>query len=145
MEIFRFSTNLRLHHPTMSPDGISAQLAMVPKRAWQVGHPRETPTGLKLKGVYRDTYWSGFGRSGEDLQLLEIMDSDLSKLEDKKEFLGTFVATGGNVTYYVSWFASERSGGPSLSWSLLGKLAELKINLVLDVYSHREEDNSLPG
>ena len=140
MDIFRFSTNLRLHHPTMSPDEISTALGMTPKRAWQVGHERVTPNGMKLEGVYRDTYWSSSGRSGEDSQLLDTMDSDLSQLEGKKAFLDTFVATGGRVTYYISWFASDRSGGSSLSWSLLEKLAELKIDLALDVYSHREEE-----
>ncbi|MBZ5727651.1 MAG: DUF4279 domain-containing protein [Acidobacteriia bacterium] len=138
MEIFRFSIHLRLTHPSADPDDISTALSMAPSRKWKAGEARTTPDGQPLAGIYAHTYWASEAKKGEDSELLAVMESGLDELEKRAPFLSNFVASGGRIEYYISWFASERSGGDAIPWRLLARLAALHINLSLDVYSYQE-------
>ncbi len=111
---------------------------MAPSRKWKAGEPRTTPDGQPLEGVYEHTYWISEAKKGEDSELLAVLESDLDTLEKCAPFLSSFLASGGGILYYISWFASERSGGDTISWRLLERLAALHINLSLDVYSYQE-------
>jgi hypothetical protein len=93
------------------------------------------PEGKNLGRVYDDTYWASEFRRGEDSALLDVLQSDLADLERRAQFLGEFCASGGRIVYYISWFSSERSGGETLDFNLLDRLADLRISVALDVYS----------
>jgi hypothetical protein len=81
------------------------------------------------------SYWASESVRGEDEQLLDILSGWAEKLEQHKAFLEEFTSTGGSVELYVSWFTSERSGGDTIEWKLLGRLAALRVDLSLDVYA----------
>ena len=140
MEIFRFSANLQFRHPNLDPEEISAGLSLKPKVMWKRGQERTSPDGTKLGGVYRLTYWSAVAKEGEDAELFKVLDSDLSHLEQRREFVNEFVSTGGTIDYFIGWFASERSGGLAIPPSLLRRLGDLQIFLSLDVYSWDGEE-----
>ena len=51
-----YSVALRIRHPDMDPQDVTAALGIEPKHAWRAGEARRTPVGTPLTGVYRDTY-----------------------------------------------------------------------------------------
>ena len=66
---------------------------------------------------------------------MDVLESDLDDLETRAAFLANLCASGGNIQYYVSWFASDRSGGVTISFRQLQRLAALQVSVALDVYS----------
>jgi hypothetical protein len=122
----------------LSPDEISRSLGQNPKTSWKVGAEKRRPDGTAIGGIYEHTYWTSEEREGEDDELLTMLDSDLSEFEKHASFFDEFHATGGHADYYISWFASDISGGEGFSPRQLGRLAALHMNLSLDVYSRRE-------
>lgn len=133
MEIFRCSVNLRFRHPDFDPQAISETLGIAPRVQWPAGTKKYKP----------GSYWTSESVKGEDGALLDILASWAEKLEPHKAFLEQFTSTGGNVELYVSWFTSERSGGETLDWKLLGRLAALRIDLSLDVYAPESTSDAL--
>lgn len=156
MEIFRFSSHLRLRHPYMDPNVISEALGRIPRRQWRLGELKRGPEGKELGRTYDHTYWASEPSRGEDSALIDVLKSDLDDLGKKTLFLEEFCSTGGSIEYYISWFTSDRSGGETISHTLLRRLADLYISLSLDVYGPERvdhtgsssgalEDNSAPG
>jgi hypothetical protein len=143
LEIFRFSTRIRLHHPAMAPAVISSALNKTAGRQWKAGDVRRRPDGTEIGGTHKETYWCSEAAHGEDAQLLQIIDADLKQLETVRQFVEEFVSTGGRIEYYISWRASDRSGGEILHYEFLRRLASLRISIALDVYSCRPEVGSV--
>ena len=54
---FRYAVSLRVMHPDIDPEDITANIRIQPWRSWRAGEPRATPKGESLKGVYTETYW----------------------------------------------------------------------------------------
>jgi hypothetical protein len=140
MEIFRFSAHLRLRHPNADPDVISKRMGRPVRRQWRTGELMRGPEGASLGRAYSDTYWSSEPRKGEDSELIAVMESDLQDLEKREPFLREFRDSGGRVVYYVSWFSGDRSGGETISFEILRRMADLRISLALDVYSAAAPD-----
>lgn len=140
MEIFSFARRIRFQHPDEDPDRITSALGILPARKWKRGDPVRGQKG-PVSRVYDHSYWSSEPIKGEDSELLDRLDADLTFLETKALFLRRFRETGGRITYYVSWFASERSGGDTIGFNLLGRLAALRIDLALDVYSWKQDSD----
>jgi hypothetical protein len=137
MRIFRFTINLRLWHPVLKSAEISAALGMTPKP--RVATRRAVPDDFGGTAGATYTYWSSEGRSGEDSQLLQVLEAFIAELEPHAPFLSSFRASGGRVELFVGWFASRRSGGDVIGYDLLKQLGDLQIDLSFDVYSGHEE------
>ena len=138
MHPFRYSIHVRLQHPNMDPDLISSAMGEEPFRKWQAGYARTNPRGGLLGGVNKHTYWCAQGVRREGQDLAETLESQLQKLEDKKNFLVDFCSTGGKIMFYVSWFTNEKNTGETFDWELLKRLAALQIDLGIDVYGGRD-------
>lgn len=133
--IGRFKLSLRLKHPSISPEEISAALGMAPWRAWKVGDPRQTPAGLPLKGHYEQTYWCSPSLAvGQIEDLISSIERVLDRLEKSKDFLVSVSEGGGRIEFFIGWFAGPRSGGDTFEWRLLRRLSDLRIDLSFDVY-----------
>ena len=139
MHPFRYTIHLRLHHPDIDPDLISVALELKPFVKYQAGKPRIGPKGTQLgKGVSKQTYWCSEGVRGEGHDLADTLESQVQKLEEKRDFLDGFCTTGGWVELYISWFTGEDNTGEVFDWSLLQRLATLKVTLDIDVYGGRD-------
>ena len=110
---------------------------MEPKFHWNAGEPRVTPDGTPLRGVREQTYWSSRILHPESVDLVDALEANLSSLEPHKDFLRELVETGGEIEYFIGWFTTDTSGGETLDWELLQRLADLRINLALDVYGNK--------
>lgn len=133
---YRFGITLRLFHPDADPDDITNALGIRPKRAWRAGEPRSTPIGQPLPGLYRETYWykdvgKGEYRNGSLVAAL----SDLAETYKPFErFFKSFRGSGGRIEFFVHWIFYHNSGDV-FDFGLLGKLADLGIDLSFDVYA----------
>jgi hypothetical protein len=134
---FRFALSLRFRHPSMPSEEISRAIGMQPQFHWNAGEPRVTPTGIALRGVREETYWSSGDLHSECPDLVDAIAANLTSLEPHKDFLREFVTTGGEIEYFIGWFTTDTSGGETLDWELLQRLADFKISLGLDVYGNK--------
>jgi hypothetical protein len=98
-----------------------------------------------LEGTNTETYWSSQSLRGVDNQLPNRISEILTVLESKRTFVGEFIDSGGEAEIYVSWFATERSGGVTFDPELLKRVGSLGLTLSLDVYSlpNRDRHGSL--
>jgi hypothetical protein len=67
----------------------------------------------------------------ESEDLIDALIGSVSLLEAHKDFLDQFITTGGEIEYFVGWFTTGTSGGDTLPWELMRRMADLKINLDL--------------
>jgi uncharacterized protein DUF4279 len=133
MNPFEYKVSLRLQHPSMNPDEISAALSLKPKQKWKAGEQRKTPTGIPLEGNREESYWCCDMDHPNGVELSEFLETLTKKLKEKKEFLAKIRSTGGSTEFFIGWF-SRRNSGDIFDWKLLKTLAELQINLSFDVY-----------
>ena len=112
-------------------------MRMQPRFHWTAGEPSVSPKGTPLGGVREQTYWSSGNLHSESVELTDALEANLSSLESHKDFLREFVATGGEIEYFIGWFTTDTSCGETLDWELLQRLAALRINLALDVYGNK--------
>src|SRR5260370_39223721 len=134
---FRFALSLRLRHPSIRSEEISRAIGLQPSIHWNAGEPRVSPDGTVLGGVRDQTYWSSRILHSESVDLTDALAASLSSLEPHKDFLLDFVATGAEIEYFIGWFTTDTSGGETLDWELLQRLAALHINVGLDVYGNK--------
>ena len=132
---FRFRLSLRLRHPTLRADDISKSLGVTPNFSWSAGEPRRNPEGRTLGGTRDETYWTWSISTSDSTWLGDAIDANLVEIGAHSGFLRDFVSTGGSIEYFVGWFTSKVSGGETLNWELLRRLADYQINISLDVYS----------
>lgn len=137
LRVFDFSVSLRLRHPFVHHDEISRQLGVEPRFKWDAGQPRVGRDGRKLGGVHDQTYWVRRMEKVEESSLPVVLSEGVRLLEAHRDFLRTFIETGGEAELFVGWFTSPISGGTTLDSTLLGRIADLGLNLSLDVYDSK--------
>lgn len=133
MNPFKHTVSLRVEHPTVDPDQISAQLGIKPDTKWMAGSERVSPKGNLLDGKHEKSYWSCALESDDRVGLADFLTTFTARLEAHKDFLRWIRSTGGRTEYFVGWFSNGNSG-EIFSCDLLGKLSDLCIDLSLDVY-----------
>jgi hypothetical protein len=116
---------------------ISTALGLNPNVKWTAGEPRVTPTGTLLGGIRENTRWSHRLENEDSTDLIEALTVNISFLEGHKDFLDAFVATGGEIEYFVGWFTIEVSSGQTLPRELMRRIADLKIDLGFDIYGRK--------
>jgi len=131
---YRCTVSLRLRHPSVPADQISAALNLQPRNSWNADDPRPR--------IRPGAYWSCDVKHDPDAELEDILHAGVESLEPHKAFLQEFVETGGWVAYCIGYFTTDISGGPTLDCELLKRLADLHLNLEFDVYGNRSYGDS---
>jgi hypothetical protein len=116
----------------MRAEEVSTALDLRPRFQWSVGDPRFESDTLK-----DHTYWSWEVPHDDSANLAKALATSVCELRAHAKFLREFVASGGEIEYFVGWFTTDVSGGETLSWELLRQLAELQIDLAFDVYGNK--------
>ena len=124
--------SLRVTHPSMNSAFIANQLALKPKTSWTAGEQRLSPRGTPL-GIAEASYCNFELKVAGDVGLAEALATHVERIAKHATFLSELVATGGRVEFYVGWFI-EKHAGELLDDELLRHLADLRINLAIEVY-----------
>src|SRR5262249_16057087 len=127
--------SLRFRHPTADPADITLTLGINPSRSWRVGEPRSTPKGTPLEGKWPDSCWAAVLAAGQwpPRGLVDPLRDLLDQLEAHKHFFPQIRSEGGKVELFVGWFFDGQNGDV-FTHDLLYRMADLKIDLSLDVY-----------
>ena len=140
MQNFSFVVALRIWHPSIDPELISATLGLVPRHQSRVGEPRVTAKGHPLGGVYAESHWStdpfdhGEYLSHED-QVEDVLFDVLKLLAPKREFLRLLGEQGARMHLQVSTH-SNRNYALVFPPKLLLQCSDLGLSLVHDAYPY---------
>jgi hypothetical protein len=135
MNPYRYAISLRVRHPTIDPAEITDVFGHVPSHAWQAGAARVTPKGRPLGGIRAQSYWTARLADGEwpgktlAAAIAEILDALASRREDLARLRGQ----GAGIELFVGWFFHGNSGDV-FDCALMARMAELNIDLSLDIY-----------
>jgi hypothetical protein len=138
MQCYSYAVDLRIWHPSIDPQEITAALHIEPTVFHEVGKRRQTPKGNLLDGTYAESYWTAdpFSRgeysSADDLAE-DALAEVLEVLESHKAFLHRLRGEGARIHLQVSSYGTRNYAfefGPEF----LQKCADLGLSLVHDVY-----------
>lgn len=104
--------------------------------AWRLGERRKTPKGALLEGIRSDSFWTARLEDGSSAtRSLPVALSDaVERLKVGAVFLRELAEEGGRSELFIGWFFDDGNSGDVLSFELLQRLAELKLDLSFDVY-----------
>jgi hypothetical protein len=138
---YSFSVSLRVWHPTLDLNALTASLRMRPSNTWRVGEPRRTPAGKPLKGVHRDSFWTApiIGKrfaTSPRRSLEPSLSGVITKLTAHRTLLRRLRRTGGQAELFVGLFAEDLGNfGLDLPLDLLSRMSSVGLSLSLDIYS----------
>jgi Domain of unknown function (DUF4279) len=141
----QYKISLRVWHPSMDPAEITRMLGFPPSRSGKAHEPRNRPSGQLLQEALSKTYWTATVAAGEcpTKKLPTAIAELLDQLESRRSFLAKIRAEGGIVEFFVGWFL-DGSTGDVFDCELLARIADLKVNLSLDVYPHVYPPDTTP-
>lgn len=137
MQAYRIRITLRITHLSCSLQKISRALSPKSNGGWIAGEQRRTPTGRLLKGNRKFTYWYRELKLSQRNSLDKALSILVARFSKKREFFRNVRADGGSIEFFVGWFFKSNSGDV-LEHTLLEKLADLQIDLSLDIYHERK-------
>ena len=140
MHPYTYSISLRLHHPSIDPAEITQALGLKPKRAWKAGDTRQTPKGMPLEGIYRESYWytdliQDGEHSSEGTLIEEYLDYFAKQLAPSRDFFARIRSEGGRVELSIGLY-NDRNFGFELPPSLLSAAADIGLSLLFDIYAY---------
>jgi len=128
-----YSIRLLIKHQTIDPALITARLGLVPRATHTVGHPRRTPIGTPLPGVYKESAWGySFDVKGTKYFAKDVM-ALVSRLESHAAFLHELTDTGGSITIIVN-LPGHVNIGSTINWPDLHRIAALHIDFGVEVF-----------
>jgi len=135
MNAYQSKISLRLRHPSLDPTEITSALHLNASRSGRAGEPRTTPTGRRLQGENRESYWAARLIEGRwpPTGLAVLLGHVLDQLAPHRHFFHGFRSQGGTIELFVGWFFDGQSGDV-FDCDLLARMADLKIGLSLDIY-----------
>jgi len=133
-----FQVTLAIRHPNIDPSDISRALSLPPTRQTRAGQQRVTPTGELLKGTYQFSSWGHAFDARAVTDLSEFLPCLLDRLTPHGTYFLELIRDGGNVELFCGVFA-DVNWDESFHHTLLRRLAEMGIDLRLDVYPKSNE------
>lgn len=133
---FQYIVTLQVWHPHADPEMIERGLAMSARHKHTRGTSRQTPTGSRLLGGYRESYCSFDLGAGDDGQLASYLKELVDSLSAKREYIAQIKQTGGRLNFYVGWTCGER--GEVFDVELLSRLAWLGVDLGIEPFRTRQ-------
>jgi len=134
---YRCRASLRIIHPTIDPREITLANGLTPRFSCQVGKLRVSPKGRPLEGIWESSNWVAELAAGEPpaCTLSAALTNALEQVSSRGDFFHRMRSEGAKVEFYVGWHFYRGNTGEAFDSVLLGRMAELGIQLSLDVYS----------
>lgn len=127
MHSLDYTVSLRLKHPEIEPDEFTRWLGLEPKNSGADGEAKLEPPGVRS-----ENYWEYRFEPPDGIGLCDFLNILTGKLAEHRWVFEKVASTKGHVQLFVGWTA-DKNGGELLNWQLLQKLAEMRVDLVLDV------------
>lgn len=125
--------SMRILHPKLSAEEITAIMKCEPDRAESVGALRTTPKGQPLEGNYSESFWlKKFDVRNSSLR--QAIETALTLAESVPNATHQLTRGGGRVEFFIGWFVDGNTGDV-LPFDLLKKVADFQIDLSFDVYN----------
>ena len=137
---YSYSVSLRIFHPSMDPGALTESLRLKPSNAWKAGELRRTPTGERLKGINRGSFWTARlvqkrYATTPRRSLEAALASEVKRLQKHRNLLRRIQKTGGRTELFVGIFGQNGFNfGGELNTDLMGSLTKLGLSLGLDIY-----------
>ena len=138
---YRYKVSLRISHPSLPPEQITAILGLEPSRSWTAGQTRRTPKGSPLPGEYKDCYWSHSFDTPMDGELEAFALGVLSNLAIHADTFRGAADSGGKTELFIGLFMETSNVELYFSAALHAKCAELGVCLYLDIYDPDRTDS----
>lgn len=134
MNEYNFEASFRITHPSMPPDSICGLLSMETDVKRKVGEARYNSKGKPLPGVWKETYCGFDVPRKEGDSIPECIEDMLRNLKPRRSAIEKIHSTGGNLEFYIISAPKELTFGEKFSWKILMDLADLKIDLSIEVH-----------
>jgi hypothetical protein len=134
MNEYKFEISFRITHPSIAPDTICNLLSIDADIRRKVGEARYNPKGKPLPGKWKETYCGFDVPRKEGDSIPECIEDMLCKLKRRRSEIEEIHSTGGTLEFYILSAPKELTFGEKFSWKILMELAELKIDLSLEVH-----------
>jgi len=125
-----FQVSLHVLHPTLDPDAVTGALYLGPWRIRQAGPPRKPP--------YDHAWWSHKFECNDVRDLVPFLETTLSSLEARRDFLRSITDTGGSIELFCG-IEMSTNWDEVFPAALCARLGELQIDLRLDAYPESEQ------
>lgn len=141
MGSYRYKISLRLQHPTADPAEFTRVLGLVPSHSHKSGEPRLSYKGEPMSGCNKETLWVTEVAKGRwpDVDLSAAIEAAVGRIAGHKALFERIRTEGGHAEFFIGWFVGDQNGD-CFDCDLLGRLAELKIDLSFDVYAEPSGD-----
>jgi hypothetical protein len=128
-----YELSLRIKHPNMDLSAVCQSLGLVPTHIWRAGEQRRTPKGTLLAGERESSYCSVKLSDDPDISLSNMIKTALVTLSAHRKILDEVKSSGGTISFSVGWFSSKISGA-MIDWITMGSIADLKMDLEINIY-----------
>jgi hypothetical protein len=139
LEVSHARVSFRLWSDSLDPDPVTARLSISPTEAGAIG---EVWTGRRSGREFRRPTgtWSLKSTLPDAASLDEHLTQLLDQLHPKASVIRGFLAQGWSADFFCGLFLDHWNEGTELGPSTLGRIADLGVQLGLDIYSHSTDD-----
>jgi hypothetical protein len=137
---YSYKVSLTVLHPVIEPTAITSTLGIQPNDSHRAGDPRRTPTGSPLGGVYDRSFWRHSFSPPDDSDLPAFLHRVAATLQRHREFFRSLRETGGDTELFVGLFSEGTNIGATIAHDLMAVLADLSIDIGLDIYAYNDEE-----
>lgn len=146
MHPYKFNVSLRLTHPTQDLGEIYNKLGAlpdaIPRRIWKAGDERLGQKGGVLEGKYEKSYcYFDFfkePRKSDQISLSNALEKIAEDLSIFKSDIERHVDSGEDAEFFVGMYIDSNCS-EIFSPELMGKLADSRVKLSLDIYPPDKE------
>ena len=124
---------LRIRHPSIDSEVITAAIGVQPTHAWTVGAPRITPIGRPLPGTYPDTRWNYILSTEIGESVSETLEKILDLARGKTAFFKEIREGLGSAEIDVQLHGKVHSGNV-INFRNLKTLVDSQIDLGIEVF-----------
>jgi hypothetical protein len=131
-----FDVLLRIRHPSLDPDEITAQLGLVPEHQWKAGDERPATDGPR--GHYAESYWVApvqFPVQGEDHPYLESTLALAAAILKRQKAIWDPVRSEGQAELLVTLY-SKGDADINLSTEVMSMLGGIGLSISIETESN---------
>jgi len=139
---FRYHVSLSITHPEIEPEAVTAALGLTPtsvERKGEVKHSwlAKLPEEVAERVLNKHRWFHMFQPASADEPLTSCMQSAITRLRERREFIERVHSTGGRVQFTVYLYPPSGRDQP-FDYALITDLRELGIGFQITMYPRED-------